>query len=842
MRARYLLSLILLSSHSVNAQPHVPPGFQYVMPLAGARWVSPRTSVAIRPGALIATGEDLSGFLRTEGSLSGSHTGSASLSDDGRTLVFEPSFPFLGEEVVTVTLQPGLRFVSGDLVPSLTYTFATDGLPGTQPPPAAPAPSVKQPADAQSSIMNGVGMPSDFPFVTVPVNGATASGGLFFSNWGGAPYMFILRNDGSPLFYRRMPSRARDFKIQPTGTLTYRLAEPYNVFYGMDSTFTVTDTFACGNGYGTDEHECQMLPDGHVLLIALDYRQVDMSAIVSGGNPNATVIGNHLQELDRAKHVVFEWRSWDHYDIADAVHENLTAASIDYVHMNAISVDDDGNYVVSSRHLSEITKIDRLTGAVIWRLGGAHNQFTFTNDPQQFSYQHDVRALGGGHFTVFDNGNFKKPPFTRGVEFAVDTTAKTATVVWQYRHSPDWYTGWMGNVQRLPNGNTLICWADQSLPTITEVTSSGTIVYQSSFVSPAHCYRAFRFDWMGKAAVPYILVESTTDSLTLIANTWGRTDVASYRVYAGLTPSPTAVVDSGRGPLIRLTQLEGGKLYYFRVTAVDSAGKESGYSNEESALVRVARPGDNLVQNPGFDDGMNFWSLGLSDNATASSSVAGGQYVIHITAPGPNSYSVQLKQGDLPLTKDRKYLFEFDGVAAAPRTIAAQVEQDGGSYTNYSKSGTVALTSVMKHFSVAFTMTDPTDLHARITFNCGVSATTVVIDNVSLKEVIPTAGMTVAQRGPPSAFRLTGVYPHPFNPSTTLRFDLPAEADVRAVVYDLLGRTVLMRELGRCAAGPNERVLSLQEHASGIYLVRLTSTDRASGGTAAVTTKLLLLK
>jgi hypothetical protein len=42
----------------------------------------------------------------------------------------------------------------------------------------------------------------------------------------------------------------------------------------------------------------------------------------------------------------------------------------------------------------------------------------------------------------------------------------------------------------------------------------------------------------------------------------------------------------------------------------------------------------------------------------------------------------------------------------------------------------------------------------------------------------------------PVAFALHPSYPNPFNPSTTIRFDVPEQAPVRLVVFDVLGREV----------------------------------------------------
>ena len=62
---------------------------------------------------------------------------------------------------------------------------------------------------------------------------------------------------------------------------------------------------------------------------------------------------------DAAKNVVFEWRSWDHFDLTDMTFGGfaLTDSVIDYVHGNSIEVDGEEGLLVSSRNLNEITKI-----------------------------------------------------------------------------------------------------------------------------------------------------------------------------------------------------------------------------------------------------------------------------------------------------------------------------------------------------------------------------------------------------------------------------------------------------------------------------------------------------
>jgi hypothetical protein len=76
----------------------------------------------------------------------------------------------------------------------------------------------------------------------------------------------------------------------------------------------------------------------------------------------------------------------------------------------------------------------------------------------------------------------------------------------------------------------------------------------------------------------------------------------------------------------------------------------------------------------------------------------------------------------------------------------------------------------------------------------------------------------------PVTFALHGNYPNPFNPTTTLRFDLPEAAHVSLEVVDLLGRRVLALPAQPFAAGSGQLLpVEAGTLASGVYLYRLTA-------------------
>ena len=91
-------------------------------------------------------------------------------------------------------------------------------------------------------------------------------------------------------------------------------------------------------------------------------------------------------------------------------------------------------------------------------------------------------------------------------------------------------------------------------------------------------------------------------------------------------------------------------------------------------------------------------------------------------------------------------------------------------------------------------------------------------------------GVTAVGDSPPAeGFAILGVVPNPFNPETSIRFQLPRGAVVTAEVWSVSGERVRTLVRGQSfAAGPNEirwdgRNASGAPVASGVYLVRIST-------------------
>lgn len=507
--AQLLLPLLLMLGCVAAAHAAVPARVVAISPVAGARWVRPATSILVRFDHDAGLDRSaLSGLVTVTGSVSGVHAGRTHVTRDGLALLFDPVEPFALGEHVEVAVAEAATAAPGTL--GAARSFAFEITPRLV---SAPRSSLAEddgaffdPAEPQvqagarrvwpAAVLDTV--PADFPDVNVQLTGTTAPGQVFMATFGSStngdtPYLTVLNNFGDPLWFQAMDASCFDFKPQDNGQYTYYDGSAGH-FVALDSQMAPVDSWACGNGYTTDVHELRLLPGGHALLLSYDPQPVNMSTVVPGGNPNATVTGLVIQELDADKNVVFQWRSWDHFEITDCVGINLTRATIDYVHGNALELDGDGNILLSSRHMNEITKIDRISGAILWRWGGIHNQFTFTGDTLEFTYQHAIRRIANGHYTLFDNGNLHTPHFSRACEYALDVANHTANLVWSFRNTPDSYGSAMGYVQRLDNGNTLVGFGIGK-PDAIEVNAEGEKVMELTLPAGMSSYRSLRATW-----------------------------------------------------------------------------------------------------------------------------------------------------------------------------------------------------------------------------------------------------------------------------------------------------------------------------------------------------------
>lgn len=243
-------------------------------------------------------------------------------------------------------------------------------------------------------------------------------------------------------------------------------------------------TFAVPEPAYVDNHELLLVGDSaapDALFFTYTRRHLDLSA--SGGPADTLVVGHQLVRMNAAGDVQTIFDAWDHFDPSENVEPN---GARDFDHPNALAIDANGDYIVSWRHLAQITAIDHTNGQLLWRLGGRNDDIAVVGDPLGFfSAQHSVRVLPNGNLLLFDNGTRHQPSESRAVEYAIDPAAKKATFVWQFRHAPRIFTGFTGSVQRLTNGNTIVGWTWGTPVRATEVTAADAVVWDAIMRVPS---------------------------------------------------------------------------------------------------------------------------------------------------------------------------------------------------------------------------------------------------------------------------------------------------------------------------------------------------------------------
>jgi len=240
-------------------------------------------------------------------------------------------------------------------------------------------------------------------------------------------------------------------------------------------------------------HDFQAMDNGHIIFNSFHpsgFLPDKLAARVKGGRPgtefNGKILGDSVFEIARDGKTVWEWRAYEHLDPEIDTMCPMESRTV-WPYINSVWVCKDGNILLSTRHLSQATKIDYQTGKIIGRYGKG-----------RIAHQHDCRELDNGNILIFDNGSHRHnygPSYSRSVEIDPNTDE----IVWEYKADPpsDFYSAICGGNERLPNGNTVIC--DTWKGRIFEVTAEGELVWE--YISPFTGWRSMGMysNWMWRA-------------------------------------------------------------------------------------------------------------------------------------------------------------------------------------------------------------------------------------------------------------------------------------------------------------------------------------------------------
>ena len=515
----------LIGAASASAQPVVS-----VFPSPNTTSALPQTQITFRgiPASQI-------GQVQVVGSSTGAHSGTIHGDSDGNGASFIPDSPFAPGE--TVTVMTGLDVVGGT---SGSFHFGVATPFGTINPmtlPMVPAGS--------NGVQHFHSVPQLVPAsITVNSRSSSAYNGDIFLTPQFGPLQngpMILDSSGHMIWFDPLGANqlATDLRVQQLGNqpvLTWWQGFTNNGSgrgEGVidDSAYQQIATVQAANGIqGMDLHEFLITPQGDAWIAGV--------SPVHYGSLTKPLIDSVVQEIDiKTGLVLFEWHALDHVPISASFFNTKTPGFVyDPYHLNSISLDSDGNPIISLRNTWAFYKVSAQTGAIIWTLGSNQNQFT-RGGGTQVAFQHDVLVQPDGTFTLFDDGG--GPPtehHARALRLAVNEATKAASLVRQYTHTPALNTNFEGNAQLLPGGDMFVGWGQQ--PYFTEFNSAGQQIFDARFTSNTSSYRAYRFGWSAQPnTAPDIAAAANNDTTTEVWASWnGATTVSSWRVLAG--PSP----------------------------------------------------------------------------------------------------------------------------------------------------------------------------------------------------------------------------------------------------------------------------------------------------------------
>jgi hypothetical protein len=297
--------------------------------------------------------------------------------------------------------------------------------------------------------------------------------------------------------------------------------------------------FTWASSQYNQHHDIEPLPNGNVLFVAREVHS-EAEAIAAGRNPFAIPDGEVWSDAvvevrpipPNDGEIVWEWRIWDHLiqdfdptkddygvveDHPELLDVNYGSMNADWTHCNGVDYSPEfDQIIVTSRKFNEIWIVDHSTtteeaaghsggnsgmgGDILYRWGNPAAYRRGTADDQELFGQHDGQWIlpgypGEGNILIFDNGLHRPaglfseideivPPVDEFGVYSIDPGAPFGpeNTIWSYVSTPpgDFYSGSSSGCERLRDGTTLICEAQEGH--LFEVTEGGEIVWD--YVSP----------------------------------------------------------------------------------------------------------------------------------------------------------------------------------------------------------------------------------------------------------------------------------------------------------------------------------------------------------------------
>jgi hypothetical protein len=259
-------------------------------------------------------------------------------------------------------------------------------------------------------------------------------------------------------------------------------------------------------------HDIEPLPNGNILILCVEDKNTN-EILLAGGTDSLARQVDFIVEINPFNNqIVWEWHVWDHLvqdidslipnygNVSNSPHKmdvnyvsnnNNNPIQGDWLHANSLDYNSDlDQIIINFARTNEFWIIDHSTttleaesgiggysgkgGDILYRWGNPRTYNMGSISDQIFEFQHDVHWISDGlvdegRIMIFNNGRQRgfssidiiEPPINANNFNNYDITPNLSygpnNLYWTYSDSANFFSHFISGVQRLPNGNTLIC-------------------------------------------------------------------------------------------------------------------------------------------------------------------------------------------------------------------------------------------------------------------------------------------------------------------------------------------------------------------------------------------------
>lgn len=286
-------------------------------------------------------------------------------------------------------------------------------------------------------------------------------------------FLVALNEAGKVVWYEQLPAVGRALDVDELKRIytTESVTDAVRVDpFGERKTLWATEDL----GIETVHHEVYHIDGGGFATISTEHVVVPGWEFPDLGETYTfDVISDVLATFDEAGNMTWSWSLIDHLDPLEhhtddlhlpfweqAPYDHLESPK-DWSHANAM-VPNGSGWLTSYRHLDALIQVDPDTDEIEYMFGW-QGDFELAAGGRWFSHQHAPEILANGNILLYDNGNNRpdsepdERPFTRVVEYNLDSETMIATEVWSWDGASERvFCPIVGDVDQLTGGNHLI--------------------------------------------------------------------------------------------------------------------------------------------------------------------------------------------------------------------------------------------------------------------------------------------------------------------------------------------------------------------------------------------------